>query len=89
MTGVRLLAHDGILGCGLVQFHAFSGRQLEAFAHQLLAVEGGLPVDSEACDQFGVLGLFLPVEILQLAANLDDTGKAGAVFGAELSLLLF
>ncbi len=42
----------------------------------------------EAFDKFRVLGLFLPVEILQLAANFDDAGKARTVLGAELSLFL-
>ena len=36
-----------------------------------------------------VLGLLLPVEILQLAANLDDAGKVWAVLDAELGLFLF
>ena len=88
VAGVGLLAHDGIFGGSLVQLHAFVGRLLQALAHQLLAIERGLPVAAEALDQFGVLGLFLPVEILQLAANFDDAGKAGAVFGAELGLFL-
>ncbi len=61
----------------------------QALADQLLAIEGGLPVAAEALDKFGVLGLFLSVEILQLAADLDDAGKAGAVLGAELGLFLF
>jgi hypothetical protein len=55
----------------------------------LFAIKRGLPVAAEALDEFGVLGLFLAVEILQLAANLNDTGKAGAVFGTELGLFLF
>ena len=88
VAGVRLLAHDGVFGGGLIQLHALTGRLLQALAHQLLAIESGLPVAAEAFDQFRVLGLLLPVEILQLAANFDDARKAGAVFGAELGLFL-
>ena len=88
VAGVGFLAHDGVFGCGLVQLHAFAGDLLQALAHQLLAVEGGLPVAAKALDELGVFGLLLAVEILQLAADFNDAGKAGAVFGAELCLFL-
>ena len=88
VAGVVILAHDGVLRDGRVQLHALAGRLLEVVAHQLLAIDGGLPVAAEACDEFGVFGLFLPVEILELAADFDDARKAGPVFGAELGLFL-
>jgi hypothetical protein len=66
----------------------FAGGLLQAFAHQLLAIESGLPVAAEALDELRVFRLLLPVEILQLAADFDHARKAGAVFGAELGLFL-
>ena len=89
MIRIGLLAHRRVLGGRFIGLHACAGRVFKILADQLLAVDGHLPCAAEALHQPGILGLLLPLQILQLAANLDDAGKVGAVLDVELSLFLF
>ncbi len=85
---IRLLTHGCVLRGGLVQPHAFAGGLFQALAHQLFAVQRSLPVAAESLNEFRVFRLLLPIEILQLTANLNHARKIGAMFGAELGLFL-
>ena len=54
----------------------------------MLTIGSRLPCAAELFDQLRVFGRDLPVEVLQLAANLHHAGKVRPMFDAQLRLLL-
>ena len=88
VASVGLLPHIRVFGGGLVLLHVFGGVLVQAFSRQLLTIGSRLPCAPELIHKFGVFGRDLPVEILQLAANLHHPGKVRPVLDAQLRLFL-
>ncbi len=89
IAGVRFLPHYRVFSSGLVLLQAFAGCIIQALADHLLTIGGRLPGALDSFHKSGIFRLFLPVKILKLTPNLHHAREVRAVFGAELSALLF
>ena len=87
VAGSGLLAHHRVFGRGVVQLQPLAGSHVQVLAHQLLVIRRSLPGAAELVHQPGVFTLLLPVQILQLLPDLDNSGKIRPMFRAQLRLL--